>query len=250
MKYRIIFAGLFALLAGMALSAGQAAQPARPPPQTPTFKVQVDYVEVDVLVTDQQGRFVADLTKEDFRVFEDGKPQSVSTFSLVNIPVERADRPLFAAQPIEPDVESNERPFEGRVYVLVLDDLHTNFQRSPRVKIAARQFIERYLGANDLMAVVTTGGNTSGAQEFTSRKRLLLAAVDKFAGRKLESATLSRNNAFQRGSLSAEWTHRRPRRCGARTQRAVDADASQERRRVVRRCARPPQVDCVPERGN
>ena len=201
MKYRIIVAGLFALLAGIVLSAGQAAQPA--PPQTPTFKVQVDYVEVDVLVTDQQGRFVPDLAKEDFRVFEDGKPQSVSTFSLVNIPVERADRPLFADQPIEPDVESNERPFDGRVYVMILDDLHTNFQRSQRVKVAARQFIERHLGANDLMAVVTTGGSTTGAQEFTSRKRLLLAAVDKFAGRKLDSATLTRGDAFQRiGSSS------------------------------------------------
>lgn len=196
MKYRITFAGLFALLAGIVLSAGQAAQSA--PPQTPTFKVQVDYVEVDVLVTDQQGRFVPDLTKEDFRVSEDGKLQSVSTFSLVNIPVERADRPLFADQPIEPDVESNERPFDGRVYVLLLDDLHTSFQRTPRVKLAARQFIERYLGANDLMAVVTTGGSTSGAQEFTSRKRLLLAAVDKFAGRKLDSATFARSDALQR----------------------------------------------------
>ena len=198
MKCRITFAGLFALLACIALSAGQAAQSA--PPQTPTFKVQVDYVEVDALVTDQQGRFVPDLTKEDFRVFEDGKPQSVSTFSLVNIPVERADRPLFAAQPIEPDVGSNERPFDGRVYVLVLDDLHTSFQRTPRVRTAARQFIERYLGANDLMAVVTTGGTTTGAQEFTGRKRLLLAAVDKFAGRKLDSATISRASGL--GSLS------------------------------------------------
>ena len=102
MKYRSTFAGLFALLAGIALSAGQAAPPAPPqtaPPQTPTFKVQVDYVEVDVLVTDQQGRFVPDLTKEDFRVFEDGKPQSVSTFSLVNIPVER---PIDRCSPPSP----------------------------------------------------------------------------------------------------------------------------------------------------
>jgi hypothetical protein len=49
MRYRIVFAGLFALLAGMVLSAGQAAQ--SEPPQTPTFKVQVDYVEVDVRPT-------------------------------------------------------------------------------------------------------------------------------------------------------------------------------------------------------
>src|SRR4029434_24581 len=119
MNGRIRLAILFSLLAGAALGAGQ--NPGPPPPgapasappqgpQTPTFRVQVDYVEVDVLVTDQQGRFVRDLKKEDFQVFEDGKPQSVSTFSLVNIPVERPDRPLFAAEAIEPDVESNERP--------------------------------------------------------------------------------------------------------------------------------------------
>ena len=200
MKWRITFAGLCTLLAGAALGAGQAPQPAdaqTPPPQTPTFKVEVNYVEVDLRVTDAQGRFVTDLTKEDFRVLEDGRPQTISTFSLVNIPVERADRPLFAAQPIEPDVESNERVFDGRVYVLVLDDLHTDFSRSPRVRAAARRFIERYLGANDLMAVVTTGGGAAGAQEFTSKKRLLLAAVDKFTGRKLESATLARNSEFQ-----------------------------------------------------
>ena len=66
-----------------------------------------------------------------------------SAFTMVDIPVERADRPLFAASPIEPDVKTNEKPFDGRVYVMVIDDLHTRFGRSPRVKVAAKQFIER-----------------------------------------------------------------------------------------------------------
>ena len=61
-----------------------------------------------------------------------------------------------------------------------------------------RQFIERNLGANDLMAVVHTGGRTDAAQEFTSTKRLLLAAVDKFMGRKLVSATVARNEQYFR----------------------------------------------------
>ena len=62
---------------------------------------------------------------------------------------------------------------------MVIDDLHTRFGRSPRVKIAAKQFIERRLGANDLMAIVHTAGASNANQEFTSNKRLLLAAVDK-----------------------------------------------------------------------
>ncbi|HEX7795923.1 MAG TPA: VWA domain-containing protein, partial [Vicinamibacterales bacterium] len=166
--------------------------------QTPTFKTQVEYVEVDALVTDQQGNFVRDLTKNDFQVFEDGKRQTISTFSLVDIPIERFDRPLFSPTPIERDVQSNERPFDGRVYVLILDDLHVAPQRTARVRTAARQFIQQRLGANDLMAVIFTGGRSQDAQEFTSNKRLLLNAVDKFTGQKLESAVVSRNNEYFR----------------------------------------------------
>src|ERR1051326_4935059 len=106
------------------------------PPQQPTFRVQVDYVEVDVVVTDRSGNLVRDLKKEDFQVLEDGKAQAINAFTFVNIPIERFDRPLFAASPIDPDVRSNERPFDGRVYVMVIDDLHTRFGRSARVKAA------------------------------------------------------------------------------------------------------------------
>ena len=190
---------LFVLLAGAALDAGQnppAQPPAAPPQQGPTFKVRVDYVEVDVVVTDRQGNLVRDLKKEDFQVLEDGKSQTISTFTMVDIPIERADRPLFAESPIEPDVKTNEKPFDGRVYVMVIDDLHTRFGRSIRVKTAAKQFIERRLGANDLMAVVHTAGPTDANQEFTSNKRLLLAAVDKTNGRKLDSATANKTREY------------------------------------------------------
>src|SRR5205814_1441421 len=74
--------------------------------------------------------------------------------------------------------------------------LHTRFGRSIRVKTAAKQFIERRLGANDLMAVVHTAGATDGNQEFTSNKRLLLAAVDKTNGRKLDSATANKTREY------------------------------------------------------
>ena len=99
MKRSTKTAALIALLAGVTL-AGQTSQ--TPVPQTPTFKVQVDFVDVDVLVTDQQGRFVRDLTKDDFQVFEDGKRQSIANFSVVDIPVERFDRPLYSPEPFEP----------------------------------------------------------------------------------------------------------------------------------------------------
>src|SRR5437667_2384085 len=203
MKRRIRVAALFAFLTGAALSAGQnppaaTSQPPPAPPQGPTFRVRVDYVEVDVVVTDQQGNLVRDLKKEDFRVLEDGKPQSINTFTLVNIPIDRPDRPLFQADPIEPDVKSNEQPFDGRVYVMVIDDYHTSFGRTQRVKLAAKQFIEQRLAANDLMAIVPTFGPSDASQEFTSNKRLLLAAVDRTMGRKLDSATANRTSEYYR----------------------------------------------------
>src|SRR4051794_16009783 len=196
MNAHVRLLALIVFLTGTALSAGQA-PPAQPPaPQQPTFKVQVDYVEVDIVVTDKQGNPIRDLKKEDFQVLEDGKAQTISVFTHVDIPVERADRPLFAAEPIEPDVRTNEKPFEGRVYVMLIDDLHTRFGRSIRVKAAAKQFIERRLGANDLMAVVHTAGAGNANQEFTNNKKLLLAAVDKTQGRKLDSATANKTTEY------------------------------------------------------
>src|SRR5258708_6375518 len=191
-------AALLVFVSGTVLAAGQTAAPTPPQASQPTFKVQVDYVEVDVVVTDRQGQLVRDLKKEDFQVMEDGKAQTINTFTFVDIPIERADRPLYASTPLEPDVRTNERPFDGRVYVMVIDDLHTRFGRSNRVKAVAKQFIERRLGANDLMAIVHTAGATSSGQEFTSNKRLLLAAVDKTQGRKLDSATVNKTNEYYR----------------------------------------------------
>lgn len=172
---------------------GQPAGAQDPPPQPPvTFRAEVNYVEVDARVLDANGRFITGLRPEDFQVLEDGKPQKVTAFSVVNLPVERAERPLFASRPIERDVATNLTGIDGRIYLVVLDDLHTWAQRSSRVRQAARLFVERYVGANDLVAVVHTSGRSDAGQDFTNNPRLLLQAVDKFIGRKVRSATLNR----------------------------------------------------------
>jgi len=202
MKKRVQIAALVAFVAAAAAALTADQTPASQPPaaqqqaQAPTFKLQVDYVEVDAVVTDRDGNLVKDLKKDDFQVVEDGKAQTISLFTQVDIPIDRADRPLYTSLPIEPDVRTNERPFDGRVYVMVVDDLHTRFGRSARVKSVAKQFIERRLGANDVMAVVHTFGSTEWNQEFTSNKRLLLAAVDKTQGQKLNSATVNKTTEY------------------------------------------------------
>jgi VWFA-related protein len=209
-------AALLVVLGGTIGVAGQGTPaqppPAQPPPAAPapgatapttpqqppvTFRAEVNYVEVDARVLDAQGRFVTELTQKDFQVFEDGKPQQVTAFSLVNIPLARPERPLFAAKPIEPDVQTN-LGFDGRVYLIVLDDLHTHPLRTALVKAGARRFVERYVGANDIAAVVHVSGRGDAGQEFTSNQRLLLSAIDKFMGRKLRSSVLERIDEEQR----------------------------------------------------
>ena len=187
---------LAGVLASLALAAGfgvrVAAQAAQTPPSPPsvTFQTEVNYVDVDTIVTDQQGNFVTGLTKNDFDLLEDGKPQKIDTFSLVEIPLERPERFLLMNKPVTTDVKTNRQPFAGRVYVIVLDDIDISPMRSPQVKRAAHEFVERYFGANDMAAVVYTSGRTDAAQEFTGDSRLLLAAIDKFMGRRFRSSVL------------------------------------------------------------
>ncbi|MBL8137420.1 MAG: VWA domain-containing protein [Acidobacteria bacterium] len=185
------------LAVGVALGARSAPQDQAIQPPV-TFRSEINYVEVDARVLDGQGAFVPGLTAADFQVLEDGKPQKVDAFSFINIPVERQARPLFAKAPIERDVADNITGYDGRVYVIVLDDQHTHPLRSQRLKAAARQFVLRYMGANDTAAIVYTSGRSDVAQEFTNSQRRLLAAVDKFMGRKLRSSTLERLDEEQR----------------------------------------------------
>jgi VWFA-related protein len=173
-------------------------QPAGDQPAV-TFKVEVNYVEVDAAVFDRQGQPVPGLKREDFEIFEDGVRQDVSTFTQVDIPIERPEPiPLQAKSVIEPDVVSNAKPFDGRLYVIILDDKQTQSFRAPLVKRAAAQFVSQYMAANDLAAVLSTSGQSGSTQEFTSNKRLLLRAIDKFMGIKLRSETEERLDEYQR----------------------------------------------------
>jgi VWFA-related protein len=185
----LLVAGVVASVSGQ--QPGPTPTPASQQPPV-TFRAEVNYVEVDARVVDENGRFIPNLTAADFQVLEDGKPQQVTVFSVVNLPVERTERPLFAARPIEPDVSTNLAGLDGRIFLVVLDDLHTNPQRTPLVRASARQFIERYVGANDMVAIVHTSGRSDAGQDFTTNQRLLLSSIDKFMGRKLRSSTLNR----------------------------------------------------------
>ena len=164
-------------------------QPQRPEPP-PAFRVQVDAVDIDAFVTDAQGNPVADLTAGDFEVLEDGRRQTITSFAHVNIPVTRAERPLYAPATIEADVQRNDGAV-GRLYVIAFDEVPPLL--ALRTRIFLRRFIEERFGDNDRAAVVSLGPSRSAdTQDFTSNRRLLLNAIDRFVGGSIDAPDIPR----------------------------------------------------------
>ena len=163
-------------------SATLLAQATQTQTQPPTFRSDVNYVEVDVQVTDRDGQVVRDLTAEDFEVFEDGQLQTIDVSAFVDLPVRAHELPVSLPAP---DVSSNAQdPQEGRVYLLVLDDLHTPPLRAQVVRAVARLFVERSLGVNDRAAIVVTSGRPSLSHDFTENRSRLLDTIDRFVGQR------------------------------------------------------------------
>lgn len=158
-----------------------------------TFRSEIEYVELDAVVTDKEGFPVGNLTADDFEVIEDKKPQRISVFLPLRLPFTPSVNTFAGpgARP-EPDVRSNGPLPTGRLYVIVLDDLNTHFSQTNRMKGAAKEFIGKYLAANDLAALVLTSGTADANEELTTDRQRLLAAVDKFVGKRLTSSTLER----------------------------------------------------------
>jgi VWFA-related protein len=166
-----------------ALPLGQVFPPGVPPPPrqtTPTFRTGVELVQVDVFVTDENDQPVTGLNADDFEVFENDRPQVIKAFTPVTIPFERSE-PL--PQGVETDVLTNARE-PGHVYLFILGG--TTGEMALRTRHLMRQFIDTHFGDNDVGAVITGRTYPGDRQDFTSNRRLLLAAVDRFQGEPLD----------------------------------------------------------------
>ena len=188
-------ARLLLTLLTLALTGAVAAQNAKPvaaPTPAPkpiiSFGAEITSVEVDAIVTDAAGNVVRDLTPADFEVREDGKPQRVDLAAFIDLPIPTAA--TAAENVVTRDVRTNATPFEGRLYVIVLDDLHTGPTRSMAVRQEAGRFIRRYVAEGDLAAVVFTSGR-SASQDLTEDRALLIRSIDTFMGQRLRSSTLN-----------------------------------------------------------
>ena len=161
-------------------------------PQAPSFRTAVDAVRLDARVVVGDGSFVRGLTKDDFRVLEDGKEQTITAFSMMEL----APPVTPAALAFPTDVSSNASFRDGRVYLLVLDDLHIHELREVTVRELARRFIEQYTTPADRVAIATTSGVDTGAQDFTNSRPRRLGAVAQFKARVLPEAIATDMPAF------------------------------------------------------
>src|SRR5687768_14711682 len=104
MPLRSLLSGLTLLMLTEVLAAQQAPAPSpqEPPeaqeqqPRPPVIRRGINFVRVDVIVTDKDGNPVLDLTPQDFLVTEEGKPQQIETFQVVNV----GSEPAYTATPI------------------------------------------------------------------------------------------------------------------------------------------------------
>lgn len=86
----LLVSGFIAQSSGIGAAPPKQQQSQTPPPQSAPqvgISVSVPVVDVDVIVTDNDGNFLTNLKKENFRVLEDGKPQQISNFAPTEGPI-------------------------------------------------------------------------------------------------------------------------------------------------------------------
>lgn len=115
------------------------------PPQQ-AFKSGVQLLEVDARVFDREGRFVTDLTVEDFEILEKGAVQKIQTMFLVGGPAVSASMPSASAAPILPRA--------AQTWIFIFDHRHLRPNGFHRAKGGVGAFMADRFRAGDLAGVI------------------------------------------------------------------------------------------------
>ncbi|MGH9346129.1 MAG: VWA domain-containing protein, partial [Vicinamibacterales bacterium] len=156
MRTRLAIA-VFAAVASATLVAQSATEGQEQP--RPTFRTEANYVRVD-MYAQRDGQPVEDLTREEIEILEDGTPQAIATFEHVNV------RPAGAQDTrIEPNTVEHSRQAaadpRARVFVIFLDTYHVQIEGSHNMRVPLARFLDRVIGQDDLVAVMTPEMATS-----------------------------------------------------------------------------------------
>lgn len=174
---------LFAALHSKVLFAAQ--QKAATPQQNGPFKFEskVNVVLVPVLVLDGRGLAVGNLTQRDFRIFDKGKEQLISGFTVERRAGEYTKTQLSSrARDSERTSESSRLPdpltlISRRFIAFLFDDVHLSVEELVHVRAAGTRMLGESLNATDMAAVLSTSGRTNTG--FTRDRAKLQDAISK-----------------------------------------------------------------------
>lgn len=176
---------LFSILSStVAQSPAPRAEKPDKPGQEDVVTITSNLIQIDVVVTDKDGRQVTDLRPEDFEMVEDGKRQQITNFSYVSAESPQAAPAAGAAAPAATGTTTTpptrlRREQVRRTIALVVDDLGISFESMASVREGLRKFVDEQMQPNDLVAILRTSKGGGSAHQFTSDKRQLHAAIER-----------------------------------------------------------------------
>lgn len=155
--------------------------------QTPTstpdaddqvVRISTSLVQMDVTVTDKDGKPITDLRKDEIEIFQNDKKQEITNFSYVSGGAYK-NKKAGATLPASLNVRDIKPEQVRRTIVVVVDDLTLSFESTYWARKAVKKFIETQMQEGDLVAIIRTSAGIGSLQQFTTDKRRLLAAADK-----------------------------------------------------------------------
>ena len=180
-----------------------------PRPGSFVVQAQTNVVLVDVRVWDKSGKPVTDLTEKDFKVWEDGKPQTISSFSVENIE-NLAQASEAGGQPavldlgkLPPNVPQSVAVQDHRLLVLFFDLSSMQPDDLIRSLKSATEFVKARVTPADLVAIVTYSSNLRIVQNFTNSPDSLAKALNGILVGEESSYLASGGTTGEAGTTSA-----------------------------------------------
>jgi VWFA-related protein len=152
----------------------------------PVFRAGVNFVRVDVIVNDNKGEPVTNLTQADFEVLEDGKPQTVEQFRLIRVdgnPRPGDPPPRELRNRIDEEIEISKD--DVRLFVFFMDDYHVRLGNSISVKEPLTRFVQTQIRPNDVVGIMYPLTPLDGIT-FTRNPATIISAIERFEGRKFD----------------------------------------------------------------